>query len=430
MAWLFLIVVCGIAALVSFDLHLHRLVDKVYLVSSPKKIRRHVLKSYVKNIWEWCWWRTLRLWWWFEILWIRIKKNSAILILVIAWVCTGVSGWYFAPDISKLYEILAQQITEGGKTADEYRGIAIRYFGIVAGVGAIIGSIIATARNIIANNQNKSADEQNRINERGRITESMVQAIAQIGAFNGEKPNIAIRLGGLYSLQRIMQDSLEHKLTIAKILYAYVRENAKRDRTGLPKQESLTGHDNYQLPEDIQAALSIIKQFNEGRSSLDKFTRSDNSDNQLNFSYADFSGYALENIDFSNAILSNVNLSGADLSYADLSNANLSNANLSGADLSGAIAGEAHLCTVNLSGANLSDVILSKALLFQVDLSGANLSDVILSGARLMSTDLSVANNLTQEQIDKAFGSVDIKLPKRLVPPESWKKDKNPLTKS
>ncbi len=396
----FLGLVCGIAALFSFDLHLHRLADKGYLLVLPKKLRRHVLKSYVKNIWEWCRRRILPLWWRLEILWIRIKKNTAIFILIIAWVCIGFSGWHFVPDISKLYDILAKQILEGGKTADEYRGIAIRYFGIVAGVGAIIGYIIATARNIIANNQNKSADEQNRINERGRITESMVQAIAQIGAFNGEKPNIAIRLGGLYSLQRIMQDRERDEESIAKILYAYVRENLKRDKD---KRDKLKEYNKqnfsrpeekpFPLPEDIVSALNIISQFNKDRKN--KFGIYE-PESQSDFTYADFTNYSIRDIDFSYI----------SFSHADFSGSNLVNVNFLKAMLLGVNFSDTQLSVVDFSNARFFTGKFCEVSLGSADFSGTDFDGLDLSGA-----DLTNASNLTQKQVNQAFGDLKTRLP-------------------
>ena len=64
----------------------------------------------------------------------------------------------------------------------------------------------------------------------------------------------------------------------------------------------------------------------------------------------------------------------------------------------------------DLSGADLSDANLSGA-----NLSGANLSDANLSGANLSGANLTGAKNLTQEQLDKACGNADTKLPEGLT---------------
>ncbi len=243
---------------------------------------------------------------------------------------------------------------------------------------AVLGMFLSVIRNILTRHQNN-------ISQQAQITESMGRAIEQIGAFNDKKPNIVVRLGGLYSLQFITQDSPRHEKSIARIFYAYVYENIKRDKDDKPKVTDSHGKEVYQLPEDIKVAISIMGQFSK------EILR----DSQLNLLDTDFTEYYLAGMDFSYINLQNLNLSDADLSDADLSGADLSKTDLSKTDLSGA----------DLVGANLSDTIL-----FNTDLTDANLSK---------------AKNLTQEQIYQTFGSVaadgGTQLPYDLIPPKHWK---------
>ena len=373
--------------------------------------------------------RLKKAWEWRKRLWENSRKNPAIVLLAIAWVCIAFSVWRFSPDLYELYKELAGQILEEGQTADDYRGIAIRYFGIIAGAGAIIGYIFATGRNIMLDNQNK-------INDRTRITESIGLAIAQIGAVNGSEPNIEVRLGGLYSLQSIMQDNEERELSIVKILYAYVRENLKRDKTKQPKQVN-NGFETYKLPEDIQAALNIISQFSKEQKAQGKKRP---RDNELNFSHTDFSDYSLKRMDFRDAIFENANLSGTDLYQANLSGAFLHGANLSGVcavmvDLSNARflatnfsgaslhcifesqMGEKTIAHVNFANAHLSALPLSNKKFINVSFSNTDLENTEFYGA-----DLSEAVNITQEQINLTRGDEKTIPPKGLYIPESWKK--------
>jgi uncharacterized protein YjbI with pentapeptide repeats len=78
------------------------------------------------------------------------------------------------------------------------------------------------------------------------------------------------------------------------------------------------------------------------------------------------------------------NLIGVDKLFISLRGANLVEADLSGADLSGAI------------------------------LSGADLIKANLSGAHLDGADLSSAKNLTEEQLDVAYGDERTQLPDHL----------------
>lgn len=98
-------------------------------------------------------------------------------------------------------------------------------------------------------------------------------------------------------------------------------------------------------------------------------------------------------------------LRGASLRFATLSGANLEMADLSDADL----------CDARLDGADLSGADLCDALLERADFAGAR-----LGGANLAGASLKEARNLTQGQIDEAFGDALTRLPPHLSRPEGW----------
>ena len=293
---------------------------------------------------------------------------------------------YLLPIIGKIYTLIDNQIYYVNIFDDGFRNASLSIGGSITLSIAVLGIILTLIRNTLTRQQNNT-DEQ-RV-----ITEQISRAIDQISSYkhdaNGGKhePNIEARLGGLYSLQRIMNDSLKDELAIAKIFYAYLRENVKRNKDAKLK---VTNKDKdkkeiYQLPEDIKVAISIMGQFSK------EILR----DSQLNLSLVDFTEYYLVGMDFSYINLQNLNLAGADLTNANLAGADLTNANLAGADLVNA----------DLSGA---------------DLSGANLFCADLTGA-----DLSKAKNLTQAQIYDTIGSVDAdtktQLPYDIAPLKDWK---------
>jgi hypothetical protein len=98
-------------------------------------------------------------------------------------------------------------------------------------------------------------------------------------------------------------------------------------------------------------------------------------------------------------------LRGASLRFATLSGANLEMGDLSDADL----------CDARLDGANLRGAELGDALLERADFAGAR-----LGGANLAGASLKEARNLTQAQIDEAFGDARTCLPPHLSRPEGW----------
>src|SRR5262245_8322029 len=108
-----------------------------------------------------------------------------------------------------------------------------------------------------------------------------------------------------------------------------------------------------------------------------------------------------------------------DLSQADLCGAALEHATLIDADLTGAYLVQANLSHARLRGANLAGANLSHARLVQADLKDACLDQATLGGANLRE-----ARNLTQAQIDQAYGDEGSLLPAGLVRPAAWPKSK------
>jgi uncharacterized protein YjbI with pentapeptide repeats len=133
---------------------------------------------------------------------------------------------------------------------------------------------------------------------------------------------------------------------------------------------------------------------------------------KANLSAANMTEAYLREASLRDVDLTDANLRGAYLLAADLTEANLSGANLSKANFSAA-----HLSAAHLLAADLTDVNLRGAYLLAADLADAN-----LSGANLLAADLRRAKNLTQEQINLAYGDEHTKLPDDLQRPAHWSK--------
>ena len=206
---------------------------------------------------------------------------------------------------------------------------------IITGLLVLVG-LYWTSRRVLA------AEENVRVAEEGQITERFTRAIEQLG-----HEEMAIRLGGIYALERIAKDSEKDHGPIMEVLTAYVREKANKLKLDVLRVAE-------RPPTDIQATLTVISR----RKTTDIKRLDDFFD------------------------LTNTHLAGVALYEADLSGANLSGARLTG---------------VNLSGATLYGVNLSGALLIGVNLHGAD-----LHGADLHEASLIGAKNLTEEQVRKA----------------------------
>jgi hypothetical protein len=211
-----------------------------------------------------------------------------------------------------------------------------------------------------------------------QITERFTKAVEQLAS-----QEIAVRLGGIYALERIAKDSEKDHWTIMEVLTAFVREK----RPLKEEKEQST-----EITTDIQAALTVI-----GRRSCEKEEENQRPDLKL----TDFRRTNLRE-----AKLQKVSFIGANLQKVIFNNARLQKADFLGAELQ-----EADLCNANLQEASF----------FGANLQEANLCDADLQGAFLHEADLTGAKNLKQEQIDKAFGDKNTtRLPEYLKAPEHW----------
>ncbi len=287
-----------------------------------------------------------------------------------------------------------------------------------------------------------------------QITERFTKAVEQLAS-----PEIAVRLGGIYALERIANNSKDDHWTIMEVLTAFVREppplkaplEEEKLLLELPThiQKAKDDKQPQKLRIDIQAALTVI-----GR----RDTKQDLENQKLDLSNADIAGANLREAklqganfyqaNLQGANLDRVNLEGANLDEANLQwaklcnaklqkatlrRANLGHASLNWAELQGAILNwaelqgaildyarleMAYLWCVNLRKARLCNTKLEGAILSKANLEGANFDGAVfkvtyLDGANMKETSLDVANleginlskveNLKLEQIQTAF---------------------------
>ncbi|AUT02351.1 hypothetical protein CLI64_19235 [Nostoc sp. CENA543] len=251
------------------------------------------------------------------------------------------------------------------------------------------------------------------IAEEKQITERFSKAIEQL-----ESENTHVRIGAIYSLERIAKDSNKDYWQIIEILTTYVRKESHNK----PKSS------NYSITATIEAAVNILNRraliFKKG----DKYSLDLSGSNleglnlkKVTLKRVNLSGACLQNVNFEDAELQEANLENANLSGAILKNAKLNkvnlrkaklfNTNLEGADLSGAdlrstmetrvdyeeckycdYPVEVRLDSANLKGANLKQADLTGAILNSANLQGANLKQADLTGAILNSANLQGAN--------------------------------------
>ncbi|MEU1456717.1 pentapeptide repeat-containing protein [Streptomyces avermitilis] len=235
----------------------------------------------------------------------------------------------------------------------------------------------------------KQVNSEQNITREGQITDRYNAAVENLGNSSQD-----VRLGGIYALQRIMEDSPRDQPTVIDVLSAYVRAHTS-------KAPSVTADASLDRPDgpanDVAAALSVLR---------DRESRNDGS-GHVDLSGRDLRGADLHGADLHRADFHDTDLRGVDLHGADLHGANLWSANLSGSKLDGHLRGvdlhdailnmadlsNTDLVGLNLHGAKLGSANLSDSFLLRTDLSGAmlrgaNLNNVNMTNANLVSADL------------------------------------------
>jgi Pentapeptide repeats (8 copies) len=263
------------------------------------------------------------------------------------------------------------------------------------GIGAaIFGGFVYTGWHYL-----RRTDEQFQNAHDKLITDRFSQAISHLSSDKME-----VRLGGIYTLERIGQDSpSEYWLTI-EILTAFVRERSTGISAQLPiviegtvPRTSQKRPHLSRIPTDIQAIMTILSRRDVRRDPPDRTIELRES----NLRAADLNGIELWGADLWKVNLREAQLWQSKLAGASLGRANLSEASLWKADLEGA-----YLWKANLEGANLTEANLEQA-----NLEGSNLKGANLQQTNLINADLRKVVGLTQQQLSKAICDETTQLP-------------------
>jgi len=257
----------------------------------------------------------------------------------------------------------------------------------------------------------------------GQITERFTRAVDQLG---NEK--MEIRLGGIYGLERISNESEKDYWPIMEILTAYVRNNSGFDSyskdvslINVPISMDIQANEStkHEVPKitislDIQAILTVIarRKYSYEHGEADKLNFERTNLQLANLTRANLSWANLFGANLTRANLYGTNLYVANLTWANLSGANLTRANLIETNLA-----KANLSWANLSGATLSGATLSGANLTRANLSWANLFRANLYGANLYGANLERAKNITINQLSEVRTLYRAKLDPELEKP-------------
>ena len=240
--------------------------------------------------------------------------------------------------------------TEGRETGST----TARNLGLVA--GGVIAIWVAIWRGVVADRQAeasklqaqssleqaKAAQDQAETSQGGLLNERYQRGAEMLGS-----PVLAVRLGGIYALERLADDEPElYHVPIVRLFSAFARDPTKQGGHTIVLVDDGRQLDIKKSCEDVQEAVRAIGSRSATDIELEKKEAYIIGLIGVNLTMASLPG----------ANLTAVFLSTANLTKASLVIANLTGADLTGADLTGADLGGATLRHTNLSGANLSKV--------------------------------------------------------------------------
>ncbi|MGA5363976.1 pentapeptide repeat-containing protein [Streptomyces purpurascens] len=274
---------------------------------------------------------------------------------------------------------------------------AMAFATLVPGLAAV-GALLFTADSL------RQSQDSIAVTQQGQITDRYNNAVSNLGDDSED-----VRLGGMYALERILEDSPRDREPICNVLSAYVRGHAVR-----PKEPVKSADDRFDIRpgRDVITALQILSR-NQAASDASVVDLTGTYLRGMEFDGIQLAFADLRDVDLSWAILRDANLRkanlddaklSADLAGADLNLARLHRADLGAATLRGSKMFSAQLARANLRVAQLQLADLNRANLRGADLRGANLvgadlTKATLRWADLRGADLGRVRGLTAEQV-------------------------------
>jgi hypothetical protein len=237
--------------------------------------------------------------------WTLISLVAAMLVALVVAAFGSLPAWLlgFSPASARL---------SGNEHVVAEGAIRTALLQAVAGVLLVFGAVTAWRQLLIARGQQL-------VGRRVAVTEAFAKAVEQLANDDA----LALRLGGVYAMDRIADDDPTERPRIAEILSAFVRDGAPADG---------------ELPRDVRAGMQVL-------------TRRDWTV-AIDLAGARLAGMHLPAARLAGAVLAGTDLSDATLRGALMKDADLRRADLRRADLSGA----------DLRAATLTDARLSAAI--------------------------------------------------------------------
>jgi uncharacterized protein YjbI with pentapeptide repeats len=209
-----------------------------------------------------------------------------------------------------------------------------------------------------------TAQRQLGVQQQAQFTDRYTKAIEEIAASDDSgNPKLAVRVGGLYVLEQIMNSSEAQHASILEVLCAYIRDNSL--------QKILKPDDGPRA--DTRVALTIL-----GRRDRD-LEQSAEHKKGWRLLTAFFTEREFLNAFTVEFVRPRLDLSGSDLANSELSHLVLAGADFSGAKLSNCKALFSDFNHANFNNADLSDCVIASTI-DDASFAGANLEGAIVAG--------------------------------------------------
>ncbi len=363
------------------------------------------------------------------------KALPTPLFVGVALLWTTLAGLLFIGLLWQIWAVISYAVFPVTETLLDWRLSLVKLTALTATFGAVIAFPFTIIRLSLTRKQTKTASE-------GLITDRITKAVERLGAektikdTEGERtvPDPEVRIGAIYALERIAQDSSRDHIQIMEILCAYIRENAPARGVGDIPTEIVTvnlpslGTENSNRKRthhyeratdvppprlDIQIAIEVIGRRNKFQIDIERAATSHSEDfgYRLNLSWTCLRGISIRNGNFQHATFERSRLEQAtfcaskrgamtsNLTGAVFRNANLNGtafiaSDLSGADFNGTKCEKAIFQGSNLQNSNFVHVTFVGSNLVAADLEGAMLHgakfyDVIAQQTNFSGADLS-----------------------------------------
>ena len=319
------------------------------------------------------------------ISWIKNNSESILICILIALLAI-----FIAVIFSEKIEVYSGHLFGLPEKNKILTFLGLAMGGILLALQAVIANKRAVAMEKAANAQADAANQQAKANqntEQGQRQERLKNAIEHLGSSSD-----SVRLGGIYELFHLAEDTIEWRQTILDILCAHIRRTTS--------EEDYQDKHQREPSEEIQSMLTLL--FVQGQTVFKGC--------QANLVGAWLNGSDLRSAQLQCAKLDNTYLQGAHLEDAQLQGATLNSAKLQFAWLSNASLQGADVCSASLQLAQLEGAQLQGAFLIGTNFQAANLAEAklqgsILSHAMLQSAFLTNTNlqGVTSHLVSESF---------------------------